>query len=200
MKLYYSPTSPYVRKVMMTAIECGLDDRIERVLTNAWEAESGLPDDNPLCKVPTLVTADGLALFDSPVICEYLDSLNPAGPALFPPAGPARWKALRLLALGDGICDAAVMRRLESLRPEPQRSSANDERQKRAVTRACDLLEREAGQLAGPVTIGALSLLAGLGYLDLRFAEDDWRAGRPRLAAWFAEISQRPCYQRTLPP
>jgi glutathione S-transferase len=198
-KLYYSPTSPYVRKVVMTALEAGLDGRIERVVTDAWSAQAGLPDDNPLCKVPTLVTDDGLALFDSPVICEYLASLSPEGARLFPPAGVARWQALRLQALGDGLCDAALARRLEAQRPAEQRSAATDDRHRRAMTRACDALESGAIGPGGPVTVGVLAVLAALGYLDLRFAEEDWRRGRPRLAAWFAEAGALPAFQQTRP-
>jgi len=99
MKLYYSVASPFVRKVLMTALELGVADRIDRVTTDAWTATEGLPQDNPLCKVPTLVLEDGTPLFDSPVICEYLNSL--ADGALFPPDGPRRWTALRLQALAD---------------------------------------------------------------------------------------------------
>ena len=109
MKLHYSSASPYVRKVMAVAIARGLDGRIEKIATNPHVSPPELLADNPLSKVPALVTDDGLALFDSPVICEYLDSLGDA-PALFPPAGRARWVALRLQAIGDGILDAAVSR------------------------------------------------------------------------------------------
>ncbi|MGH6953014.1 MAG: glutathione S-transferase N-terminal domain-containing protein, partial [Alphaproteobacteria bacterium] len=98
MKLRYSPTSPYVRKVLAAAIESGLDKGIERVPVNFTDPKSDLPQQNPLGKVPTLVTDEGETLFDSPVICEYLDSKS-AGAKLFPREGAARWKALRLQAL-----------------------------------------------------------------------------------------------------
>ena len=92
MKLYYSLASPYVRKVRMAALELGVAERIDLVLTDAWSATEGLPQDNPLCKVPTLVLTDGTPLYDSPVICEYLDHL--AGGGNRPPPGPVRWTAL----------------------------------------------------------------------------------------------------------
>ncbi len=198
MKLYFSHASPYARKVRMTALEAGLLDRITLEVTDAWSATKGLPDDNPLCKVPTLVLDDGAPLFDSPVICEYLDHLG--GGSLFPPAGPARWQALRFQALGDGLCDAAVARRLETMRPENLRSDTWIARQTTAMVRACDTLESWAADLSGPATIGGLAVATALGYLDLRFADDAWRVGRPKLAAWFEEASKRPSFLATRPP
>lgn len=197
MKLRYSATSPYVRKVTMTIIACGLEDKVERVATNAWDADTDLPADNPLGKVPALTADDGTVLFDSPVICEYLDSLHD-GAKLFPAAGPARWAALRLQALGDGLNDAAVARRLEVMRPDGERSQKWIDRQATAMTRTLDVLEAEADAFSQSLDIGALAVMSALGYLDLRFVEDDWRAGRPKLAAWFADVSQLPCYQATL--
>ncbi len=199
MKLRWSPTSPYVRKVVMVAIECGLEDSIEKQPTNAWAPDTDLPADNPLGKVPALILEDGTTLFDSPVIAEYLDTLHD-GRRLFPPPGPARWTALRLQALGDGLCDAAVLRRLEDSRPEGERSPGWMERQRQAMVRTLDALEREAGAFGDGVTIGTLSVLVALGYLDLRYAHEDWRAGRPALAAWFAAASERDSYRRTAPP
>lgn len=199
MKLRYSPTSPYVRKVTMTVVECGLEDRVERVVTNAWAPETDLPADNPLGKVPALILADGLTLFDSPVICEYLDDLN-QGEKLFPAGGTARWKALRFQALGDGLNDAAVLRRLELMRADGEKSLKWADRQAAAATRTLDALETDAADLAAGFTIGSVAVLSALGYLDLRFAEDEWRSGRPQLAAWFAEASQRRSYRETEPP
>lgn len=201
MKLHYSQTSPFVRKVMMAAHETGLAGRIEIDPVDVWVPDSPIVRDNPLSKIPTLVTEDGLVLFDSPVICEYLDSLH-AGPSLFPPPGRARWVALRQQAIADGICDAAVLRRLETLRPESQRSADWTERQRRAMARSLDRLEEEAGDLPPPdqPTIGSLAILAALGYLDFRFAHEGWRAGRSALSRWFAAASERESFRRTAPP
>lgn len=198
MKLRYSATSPYVRKVLATAIETGLDSRVERVPTDPWSPETDLPASNPLGKVPALETDDGTILFDSPVICEYLDSLHD-GPKLHP-EGPARWPALRLAAIADGICDAAINRLLDTRRPENLRSADWQQRQKTAMARACDLLEAEADSLEGPVTIGQIAVACALGYLDLRWDADQWRDGRPKLAAWFESFSQRPSIDSTTPP
>ncbi|BAI76592.1 glutathione S-transferase (plasmid) [Azospirillum sp. B510] len=199
LKLRWSPNSPYVRKVMMVVIERGLEDRVERVATDPWSADTDLPKDNPLGKVPALTLEDGTTLFDSPVIVEYLDQLGDGAP-LFPSAGPARWTALRLQAIGDGICDAAVSRRLESGRPDGEKSAGWMERQRKAVARSLDLLEAEAASLDGATTIGTIAVLAALGYLDFRFGQEDWREGRPALTAWFAKASDRDSLRRTAPP
>lgn len=201
MKLRYSQTSPYVRKVMMVAHETGLAGRIELVPTDVWAPDSPIVRDNPLSKIPTLVTDDGLVLFDSPVIAEYLDSLQD-GRRLFPAAGPARWVALRQQALGDGICDACVLRRLEGLRPESLRSADWDRRQAMAVARALDKLEEEVATLPPPdaPTIGSLAILAALAYLDFRFSAESWRRGRSALAHWFEQASARESFRLTLPP
>jgi len=198
MKLRYSRTSPYVRKVLMVIIEKGLEDRIELVPTDAWSPETDLPTDNPLGKVPTLLLEEGGALYDSPVICEYLDSLG--GATLFPPAGPARWTALKLQALGDGICDAAILRRLEGARPDGERSPKWMDRQRAAVERGVATLEAEFPTLSGPLTIGTLTVLSALGYLDFRWSAEDWRPAAPQLARWFAEASARESFRATEPP
>ena len=196
MKLYYSPTSPYVRKVVACAIACGIDKRITRVTTNPHDSPPELLADNPLSKVPCLVTGDGLALFDSPVICEYLDYVGTG--SLFPPQGPLRWRALKLQAIGDGIMDAAVGRRGEMGRPHEAARATAMARQAEAVRRALDKLE--AIPLADHLDIGTITVACALGYLDLRFADDAWREGRPQLAGWYAAVQQRPEIAGTAPP
>jgi glutathione S-transferase len=200
MQLRYSPTSPYVRKVSVCAIELGLAERIERIPTDTLDPSSGLAEHNPLVKVPALILEDGEVLYDSPVICEYLDSLHD-GAKIFPPAGPERWTALRQQALGDGILDAAILRMLETLRrPEALRWRGWIDKQTGKVTRALDRLEAEAEALEGPLTIGQITIGCALGYLDFRFADDKWRAGRPNLAAWHEDFAGRPSMQETAPP
>ena len=200
MKLRHSPASPYVRKVSVTALEVGLGDRIESVHTETNDPKNGLRDENPLGKVPTLITDDGEALCESPVICEYLDSLG--SQTLYPPVGPERWRALNLAALADGIMDASLVRLLEvRLRPEDKRSESIMRRQKEKISRALDSLEKQAadGRLDGPVTIGEVALGCALGYLDFRFDADKWRDGRPALARWFEGFAARPSMQATQP-
>ena len=134
MKLHYSATSPYVRKVVACALACGISDQITHIETNPHVSPPDLLAANPLSKVPCLVTEDGFALFDSPVICEYLDAVG-AG-SLFPPPGPARWRALRFQAIGDGIMDAAVSRRMDMGRPAEAARAAARARGRAAVERA----------------------------------------------------------------
>ncbi|HET9652202.1 MAG TPA: glutathione S-transferase family protein [Usitatibacter sp.] len=198
MKLHFSPASPYVRKVSVCAEELGLAPRIEIVPTKVLPSEPNREYARvaPLMKVPSLELDDGTVLFDSIVICEYLDSL--AGGKLFP-SGGARWKALRLHALADGILDAAILARYENfLRPAELRWSAWTGGQLAKVDQALDELERSAGELKG-LDIGTLSVACALGYLDFRYADRNWRASRPKLAAWFDEISKRESFRKTVP-
>lgn len=198
MQLRYSPTSPFVRKVMVVALETCLTEDINLVPTNVWEPDTDIQIHNPLGKVPTLVTEGGEVLYDSPVVCEYLDSLHD-GVKLFPPAGGARWTALRRQALGDGILDAAVLRFLEIKRPPDERSDAWAGRQKLVIERALNGLEEEAGELSGTMDIGKLTIGVALGYLDFRFAGDNWRAGRTALSDWFDGVNRRPPMTGTVP-
>jgi glutathione S-transferase len=206
MKLRYSATSPYVRKVMIVIHERGLSDRIALEKTDPWSPATDLPHDNPLGKVPALMLADGTALFDSPVIIEYLDMLTSSesglvgNGSLLPAAGPDRWTALRFQALADGICDAAILRRLEGNRPEQLRSADWMERQRAAVARSVDVLEADAAKLGERFTIGSVAVLAALGYLDFRFGHEDWRPGHTALSAWFDRESKRESFIRTAPP
>jgi glutathione S-transferase len=198
MKLYYSPTSPYVRKVNVFAIEAGLDEKLEKIPTDPWIEDAKLLADNPLSKVPTLIMDDGNVLYDSPVICEYLDSLN-SGTKLIPATGMERWDALRLQALGDGILDAAVLRFLEQKRPTSQQSHDWDNMQRNTIERALTYLNEKINEWEMDVSIGQITVGCALGYLDLRFVEDDWRQNCPDLKNWCVEFSKRLSMQSTLP-
>ena len=198
MTLCYSPASPYVRKVMACAIARGIEGRIEKVPTNPHVSPPELLALNPFSKVPTLLGEDGVAYFDSPVICEYLDTVGDA-PPLVPPAGAARLAVLRQQAIGDGIMDAAVGRRGEGMRPKDEAREAVMARQAAAVARALDLLEKEADSLSGPLTLGSIAVAVALGYLDFRFAADAWREGRPRLATWFDSVARHRAFAETVP-
>lgn len=204
MKLRYSPTSPYVRKVMVLAYETGLEPRIERLPTTVVPDKPNLEvqRENPLIKVPTLVTDDGEVLFDSRVICEYLDTLH-QNPKIFPPSGKARWLALRQQALGDGILDAAILTRYETfLRPKQFLWNEWVESQMRRVRGGLVALEGKVteGALSGPLTIGQITVACALGYLDFRYAGEGWRDRHPGLAKWYAEFAKRPSMQKTAPP
>lgn len=197
MKLRFSPTSPYVRKVMITAIETGQESVIEKIPTNPWAPDTDLPRDNPLGKVPALLMDNGMILYDSPVICEFLAAR--VGAELVPPGGARRWQVLALQALGDGILDAAVARLLEGRRPEAMRNAEWIERQKQALGRGLDRLEELAGDWGTALTLGQITVGAALGYLDFRFAGDEWRSGRAALADWYETFSGRPAMTGTVP-
>ncbi|HEY4163570.1 MAG TPA: glutathione S-transferase N-terminal domain-containing protein [Dongiaceae bacterium] len=197
MKLRYSVTSPFVRKVVVTAIETGQDQEIDRTPTNTADPASGLSVDNPLNKVPALLLDDGTRLYDSAVICEYLDSRK--GGRMFPAAGPARWTALRRQALADGMMDAALLRRYETQRPENLRSAEWDKKQALKVSQGLNALEGEASDFGDVSDIGTLTVAVMLDYLDFRFKSDAWREGCPSLAAWYETFSKRPSLQATRP-
>ena len=196
MKLFYSKASPFARKVRASAILLGLDRRIELIETDANADPPELHEANPLGQIPTLVTEDGFSFFDSAVICEYLNDIAADLP-LFPPSGAMRWSALRLQALADGMMDAAVLRRKLALQTDVSEDELLVARQKAAITRTLDALEQQP--LARHIDIGLLSVGCALGFLDLRFADEPWREGRPQLAAWFEEFSQQDCMRLTHP-
>ena len=196
MKLAYSPASPYVRKVTACAIARGINDKVERWKVGTTDpALLGL---NPLSKVPTLVTDDGLKLYDSPVICEYLDSIGSA-PRLFPAAGPARWIALTQQALGDGILDATQPRRREIALPQDEGRKTYIELQQGKVKHALAELESQAASLGDLKTIGEITIGCALGYLDFRYANEPWRPGHPKLEAWYARVVKLPPLAETMP-
>jgi glutathione S-transferase len=197
MKLHWSPRSPFVRKVMIFAHETGLVDRLNCVRTVvATDATNpALLPDNPLSKIPTLVLDDGSSLYDSAVICEYLDGLH-AGAKLFPSAGPARWTALRRQALADGFLDFLLLWRHERARPQPSQALLDAFTAKYRATMA--LLEQEAAAL-GDVSfgIGHVAIGCSLSYLDFRFADLSWRSGHPHTTAWHESFVQRPSAKAT---
>jgi glutathione S-transferase len=199
MKLLYAPASPYARKVLAVAHETGLIDRIE-VATAATAPTGAAPDvapHNPLGKVPTLLLDDGTSLYDSRVICEYLDART-TGPRLFPD-GEGRWDALTRQALGDGLLDAALLTRYERvLRPEALRWDAWDGGQVAKIAAALDRIEAVVADMP-PLDIGAVAIGCALGYLDFRFPDLAWRDGRPAAAAWYAVFEARPAMVATAP-
>jgi glutathione S-transferase len=198
LNLHWSPKSPYVRKVMICARELNLLDRLELVRSVAamTKPNERLMQDNPLSKIPTLVLDDGLVLFDSAVICEYLNDLV-AGP-LFPQQGRDKWLALRWHAFGDGLLDALILWRNEREReaPLPVLMDAFDLKVKSSLAR----LDGEAQSLGDtPLCICHVAVACALGYIDYRFEGLAWRALAPRLAAWHQTIRERPSYSATEP-
>ncbi len=201
MKLYYSLPSPYARKVRVAVLELGLTDRVEEVDTTVapHKPNEAFGLKNPLMKVPALETDEGMVLFNSPVICEYLDA-KAGGNRLIPAHGDKHWKTLRRQALGDGILDAGILRRYElAARPENLRWTDWLKGQQLKIDFSLDLAEREASSWGKTLDIGDIAIACALEWLDFRFAEDNWRSRRPKLAAWLAQVATRPSMQKTKP-
>jgi glutathione S-transferase len=201
-KLYYSLNSPYARKARIIIHELGLKPRVEDVIVTL-PADAKFRAINPLGKIPALILDDGSAIYDSPVICEYLDELG-NGP-FFPRAkllreAQGRWRALTLQALGDGLADAVVRRNQERRLAPEKRSEEVIERQTRSIEATFAALDRIAPKFAAEPTIGELAVACAIGYLDLRAPEDGWRQRYPRLAEWLEVFSRRPSAQATKPP
>jgi len=200
MELFYADLSPYARKVRVVVAEKGLDERVTLTAVNPYEAPERLHAANPLCKVPTLVTDDGGALFDSPVICEYLDTQG-TGPRLLPPQGRARFDVLRRNALVNGIMDVAFALACEVHRREPhERSQKWIQHWCTTILRSADALEAEIGDWPDDIDMAQVTAGCVLAYLDVRLANQvDWRAGHPELAAWYEEFSKRPSMVASAP-
>jgi glutathione S-transferase len=200
MTLLSHPFSPYGRKVKIAMGLKGVEDRIEVVQVDTNPLDN--PDitrANPLGKIPALVVDGDTAIFDSHVICEYLDSLAPA-PVLFPKGGVERVRTLTLASLADGILDAALLLVYEKrFRPEPLWHAPWQERQQLKIDRALDFLERSPPAWGASPDYGHLTLACALGYLDFRH-EGKWRSGHPDLVAWLDQFAKTvPAFGATRP-
>ncbi|BAV77824.1 glutathione S-transferase [Pseudomonas chlororaphis subsp. aurantiaca] len=203
MTLFHNPASPYVRKVMVLLHETG---QLDRVALHASQLTPVNPDttlnqDNPLGKIPALRLADGNVLYDSRVILDYLDQQHVGNP-LIPREGSARWRRLTLAALADGVMDASVLIRYElALRAPEKHWELWLDGQRDKIRRALTVLEADAiAELASHFDVASISVACALGYLDFRHPDLQWRDAQPRLAAWYAEVSQRPSMLATQPP
>ena len=200
MKLFWSPTSPYTRKVRAVIREKGLDALVEPVRVDVWGDFGGLHEANPLGKIPCLLLDSGEGLYDSPVICAYLDA-HPQGqgPSLYPQGGAERWRVMKAEALADGIMDFAVGMVVEKRKPEDERSPWMVKRWKAGLERAFDALMPEITVLPQGFTAGHLAMACALDYVDFRHPGIAWREGRPELAAWLEAQSGRPSLAETVP-
>ena len=197
MKLYFSPPSPFSRKVRVLARELGL--KLEEI-EGSSRGNMDFRRINPLGKIPALMLDDGSALFDSPVICEYLNHVG--GGKFFPGMSlwrhtSGRWKALGLQALGDGIADAAVTMRYELTEPEERRNQDRMARCKATIAAGIDALERV--NFAKDPTIGEIAVACALGYIDFRLPDLDWKDSHPKLSAWYARFCEYPAMKATAP-
>lgn len=203
MKLIAMTTSPFVRKVTAVATEIGLADRIEIVPQDMTDPNNVIAKVNPIGKVPSLILEDGEVLFDSRVICAYLDGLHD-GPKLFPADGMARIRALRMQAVADGIGDAMVALRTESLRKPEMQSKSLIKYQTAKQQRCLDFIEEHADGFAGTdpgaaLDIGEIAAATAIDTLSRRDPEGVFTAERPKLTAWHAAMRDRPCLRDTVP-
>jgi glutathione S-transferase len=200
MKLFWSPASPYARKVRAVAHEKALAGRIDEVAVDAFADPAELLAANPLGKVPALIGEDGEPLFDSAVICAYLDTHPQAsGTPLCPPAGPDRWAVLRTEALADGAMDLGLGLTLERRKPEAERSPTSAARWRGQLARSIDAMAAEIERLPPGITLAHLAVACALGYLDFRHPDVSWRDGRAGLSAWYEDMARRPSLLATAP-
>ncbi|MFL1503547.1 glutathione S-transferase [Pseudomonas sp. O64] len=203
MTLFHNPASPFVRKVRVLLIETGQQDRValHGCMPTPVNPDAQLARENPVGKIPALRLADGSVLHDSRVILDYLDHQHVGNP-LIPRDGSARWRRLTLASMADGIMDAAVLVRYETaMRPAEKHWAQWLDEQRNKIRRAVAELEKEAiAELASRFDIASISVACALGYLDFRHPDLQWRTANPKLADWYAEVSQRPSMFETQPP
>ena len=203
MTLFHNPASPFVRKVRVLLAETGQQDRValQLCMPTPVNPDAQLVNENPVGKIPALRLPDGTVLHDSRVILDYLDHQHVGNP-LIPRDGSARWRRLTLASMADGIMDAAVLVRYETaLRPAEKHWAPWLDEQRNKIRRSLAELEADAiAELASHFDIAAISVACALGYLDFRHPDLQWRDANPRLAAWYAEVSQRPSMLETQPP
>ncbi|MFT5487466.1 MAG: glutathione S-transferase [Paracoccaceae bacterium] len=197
MKLRWSPTSPFVRKVVVLMKEKGIEDLVEKEKPNPLNREDRAATPNPLGKIPCLLTDDDQPVFDSPVIMEYLDTVCD-GPEMLPPTGEARWTTLRRQATADGMIDSMVACFVESLKKPERQSGGILAHNKAIVFNGIAALEQDAATFDDTIDVGTISVAVALSFADQTFPEDDWRADSPTLAVWFDAFDKRPSMTETV--
>jgi len=190
MKFFYAPASPFARKVHITLIELGLQDKVELLFTPVVPGKPNadyVKAQNPLGKIPALQLESGETLFDSTVICDYLNSIS-STIKLLPEGGTARFNALTRTTLAHGICESAVTLRYETfLRPEPQQWSVWIDDHWDKIDRTLTWFESNKSQWQGDVDLAQITLACALGYLDFRTPEYNWRDKNPAVAQWMMD-------------
>lgn len=197
MKLRWSPTSPFVRKVVVLMKEKGIEDQIEKEKSNPLNREDRAATPSPLGQIPCLVTDDGDSVFDSPVIMEYLDTVCD-GPEMLPKSGDARWTTLRRQATADGMIASMVTCFVESLKKPERQSGGIMAHNKAIVLNSIAALEHEVGEFGDAVDVGTISIAVALSFADQTFPDDHWRSDNPALAKWFDAFDQRPSMTETV--
>ena len=200
MKLIYSPSSPYARKTRAVVIEKKLTDKVEFVNLSPADNPKLLLDANPLNRIPTLILDNGKPMIDSPVICEYLDSLGDH-PGQLTGHGDAVWDIRHMHAFADGILDSIFAISMERRRDESEQSPSYIQKQIARIGRGLATLDAQVAGFSQDPDLGVITVGCVLGYMDIRLQNDvDWRADCPRLATWYAEFSKRPAMVETAPP
>lgn len=201
MKLYYSKASPFTRKVLINAIESGVSAKIQIVDLSPNKVFT-LPEYyervNPLFKIPALEVTPDEVIVDSPIICEFIDSIATQR-KLLPATGPERFRQLKYQALADGIADAAVLRRYEILREPHLQSRDYDKKQKLKIDTTLRFFDSQFANLSNPYQIGEVALMCSLDYLDFRFAHENWRTENPLLADWYYKAQNWDAFKQTTP-
>jgi glutathione S-transferase len=198
MKLLFNPASPFARKVRVVAAEKGLLPQLELSAVNPWTEPQAVTPHNPLGKIPVLILDSGETVFDSPVICEYLDAAAPPA-SLIPQAGAQRRSVLRRQALADGILDAAVLIVAEHRRPEAQRSSEMLARYRSVIGRGLTQCEQEIEELQGRFDLGTIAVACAVGYVEFRLEPFGVTMQHPKLLEWWAGVRVRPSLRSTEP-
>jgi len=196
MKLYFSPNSPYARKVRVLILERELSDQVELIEVSTTDPNGPLLSINPLGKVPALATSDDGVVHDSPVICEYLDDFTSTL------SGKGRVIDLRdkcLAATAQGILDAGYAARMEKQRPTELQWQQWNDKQFQKIDRTLDQIEASAEKLPSEATIGAIGLACTLEWLQFRHAEGNWLAKRPLLNNWVSSFGERSSMLQTRP-
>lgn len=191
MKLRWSPTSPFVRKVVVLMKEKGIEDAVKMEKSNPLSREDRAATPNPLGQIPCLISDDGDSIYDSPVIMEYLD-VECVGPEMLPRVGKDRWVVLTRQALADGMITSMVVCFVEGLK-KPERQSAGILAHNKAIVfNGISALENEISEFSGKIDVGTISVAVALAFADQTFPDDDWRADCSSLGAWFDVFNQRP--------
>ncbi|MDE0811681.1 MAG: glutathione S-transferase N-terminal domain-containing protein [Alphaproteobacteria bacterium] len=205
MKLFWTPASPFTRKVSVVARELGLWDNIE-ILPTTWSLEwgyrtvpftPGLMEVNPVARIPTLITDGGDALGDSTMACLYLNDVSNSTKLI--PDSEEKWQMWSLYGIADGMLEAQILMRAEHLRPRDIRSDSFLDKQRDRIARCLDAMEARAGELDGPLDLAQITVGVTCSYQDWRDWLDDFRLGRPRLAEWYAQFSERNAMKITEP-
>jgi glutathione S-transferase len=202
MKLTFSPSSPFARKVRIAAIELGLIDKIEFVPTTV---APGTPNEEyskiyPMKKLPALILDNGEVIVDSYVIVEYLDELAGGG-KLIPASGAVRWKVKSDHSMLQGMLDSMLLCRYEAMvRPEGLRWKAWSDDHWNRAWKGMARFEQQPEVLSRPLDISQIALACVLGYADFRFADCGWRKAYPKLDAFHQKMLERPSVKISLPP